>query len=88
MHDGSEKEVLLQRKLVRFLLFAVSMVAAPIWGQDSNKPMPSPTGVSDFMQSGEITEAPLPDAPSASPKGPRSVSGDVLDSSDAAVSPK
>jgi hypothetical protein len=38
------------------------------------------------MQSGEITEAPLPDAPSASKKGPASVSGGVLDSSGAAVS--
>jgi hypothetical protein len=71
---------------MHFLLFAVSMAAAPIWGQNSNKPTPSPSGISDSMQSGEITEAPLPDAPSASKKGPASVSGGVLDSSGAAVS--
>lgn len=70
---------------MHFLLFAVSMAAAPIWGQNSNKPTPSPSGISDSMQSGEITEAPLPDAPSASKKGPASVSGGVLDSSGAAV---
>lgn len=84
-HDESE-EALLQGNLVRFLLFAVSMAAAPIWAQDFNKPRPSPFWVSDSMQSGEITEAPLQDAPSASPKGPASVSGGVLDSSGAAVS--
>jgi hypothetical protein len=84
-HDEAE-EALLQRNLMRFLLCAVSMAAAPTWGQDFNKPRPSPSRVSDSVQSGEITEAPIPDAPSASQKGPASVSGGVRDSSGSAVS--